>query len=182
LAPVVLVAGVGGGLAWLLHALSYGGGETLSWVAPGGVTAQVADPGLYVLWHDARAVYENRAFDHPKELPEGMKVSVVDQDSGEEVGGKPVPGLPERSGEQVRYALAKYRIPKPGPYRIVASGGAGERLLSFGSSGRDALVYAALGCAVFNLIGWGGSFAIAVIVLSRRTKMRHLLPREEEAG
>ncbi|MDI6774882.1 MAG: hypothetical protein QME60_05745 [Verrucomicrobiota bacterium] len=179
LAAAVLLAG-GGGAAWLLRAFWFCGDESVPFVAPGEIPVELPEPGLYALWHEARGTPADRLFDNPRNLPEGMTVSLIRADSGEAVESKAARGPPQRLAGGARHIVARYRVRAPGSYRVVATGGDGEWLLSFGASGGATLMLATIGGAALNALGLGGTAWIVIVVLANRAKMRHTLPDEEE--
>jgi hypothetical protein len=142
---------------------------------------QVDQPGTYLFWHDARGGYGDRAFDNPLQLPEGMTLSMIHAESGEETVIRPVRGLPEKSRGHVRCAVGRCRIERPGDYRIAVSGGDGQRLFSFGPSLTRSLVTAVVACGVLNMVGWGGALAIVILVTAERTRIQRLRPDEDAA-
>jgi len=176
LVPLLLVAGVGGGIAWLLHQFFQGGEDPIRFVAPAAIRVQVDRPGRYAIWHDAEGVHENRVFRNTPALPTNMILSVLGGPSNEVVTLEPAVALPRRIPDGVRHAVATCRIGWPGEYLVRASGGDEPRLLVFGPASSGSLLAAVVGCSLLNLIGWGGSLAVVIWVVAGRLKMKRVRP------
>ena len=175
-APIILVAGIGGGLMWLFQAMTGIPSDTIQFRTPGTIPFELANPGTYVLWHDAQAVFQGRIYNNSSDLPDDLRVSLVDVETGNEVYMRRAIGTRRLSKKHIRHTVGKFDIEKPGDYELSVAGDEQARIFAMGSSYMGKLAVAAVACAALNLVGWIGSLAIVIGVLVKRTQMKRILP------
>jgi hypothetical protein len=180
-APAVFLAGVGGGLIWLLSSMANLPSEAIPFQAPGARTFQIEYPGTYILWNEtgpARLLDGLRR--HSPPLANTLNIVLRERQSLQEIPSQRAYGRRRVSDSRSRAAGAKWSIEAAGDYELMVSGGTAELTMAFGPSNMGSLTLTAVGAAVMSLIGWAGAFATVVTVFVRRTRFRRMLPRPDE--
>jgi hypothetical protein len=180
-APVVFLAGVGGGLAWLLSSMANLPTEAIPFQVPGARTFQIEYPGTYILWNETgQARLSDGLLRNSPPLAETLAIVLRERQSLREIPKQHAYGIRRMADTRSRVAVAKWSIEAAGDYELMVSGGNGERTMAFGPSNMGSLTLVAVGAAALNLAGWAGAFAIVVAVFVRRTRFRRMLPRNDE--
>lgn len=152
-AVMVAIAGCIAGAAMAWHAVTLIT-DARQFLAPGGITIEVAAPGDYLLWHNYRTVFEGRAYSTEKSLPDGVRFHVDGPDGMVTVSG--ANGATSTMGETESVAVASFTAATPGRYGIAIGGEFQPRVFSVGP---DNLVKG------FALI-FGGASAILLAVVA----------------
>ena len=174
-APVVFLAGVGGGLAWLFIAVSNAPIELHSFRAPGRIPFQIDNPGAYILWREVRSPGLADRLSGKARDPAGQPaVSLVQKRTAATLPGRQTLGVQRLDESRRRVAIARWDVEESGDYELQVGGVLEGSTFSFGPSQMGGITAAVVGCAVLNLAGWGGAFAIVLAVFTRRTRTHRL--------
>lgn len=171
LAPLLFLAGVGGGTAVLLKKILDPPAEA-TFVAPITRTFKIKNPGSYVLSHNYKAIFNGHQFDNPPNLPESAVISL--KNSGGAINMEESWGSGSTSSTDSRKEIGRFEITEPGDYTLSISGLPEPHLITLGKSVIMGIVSTAAVCILLNLIGWFGAPAVIIIVLSQRLKNKRL--------
>ena len=124
------IAGMAVAVGLVIYAIA-SADDAKQFVVPGRHAFVVEKPGRHRVWNDHRTVFQGRTYDVPRELPEGVRISV----SG--VDGRPVEVISGGSAtstttEAERVAIASFEAANPGRYEIVVEGDFKPRVFSVG--------------------------------------------------
>lgn len=175
IAALTFVICVGGGIALFVSSILDVLPKGMQFLVPGSTTITVERAGKYVLWHDARTVYRGRVFNKPKELPDGVEISLKSRDSGERVTMESNPSMSYSSGSHQSYSIANFDIGTPGEYELVVSGDIDEMVFSFGRSRLFEIIAGIAGGVALQLIGLVGASVLAVVVFIKRVQAKRRL-------
>jgi len=121
---------------------------------PGTTRITVEEPGAYYLWNDYRTIFENKAYNSSKLVPDGVGIKIHDEKTGEQfdliAGG---PSISCHNGSRFQSSLGYVEIPRPCTIRIDVSGKCEERVFSFAPTRISTilgLVFGTLGLAILS--------------------------------
>jgi len=163
---------------WLFQAMTSIPSDAVQFSTPGSTSFELADPGPYVLSHDARAVFQGQVYDNSSDLPDRLRISLVNTDTGNEIYMRRGIGTRRLSERHVRHTVGKFDVETPGNYELSVTGDNKVRIFAMGPSYMGKLTMAAVACAGLNLVGWIGALVITMTVLVKRIHMKRLLPDE----
>lgn len=128
-AVMIAIAGCIAGVAMGWHAVALIT-DVRQFLAPGGISIEVATPGDYLLWHDYRAVFEGRVYSTEKSLPDEIRFRVDGPDGTVTVSG--ANGATSTMGETESVAVVSFPAAAPGHYHIAIEGEFPARVFSVG--------------------------------------------------
>src|SRR5579863_9850963 len=117
--PVVFVA-------YLLLSL----GDGRQFLAPGATTLDSDKPARYVLWYDHVTFFGGRAYTYPPDLPNGLRVRIVEQGSGREIPLASGFAVKQSSGTEERSSVGDFEVAGPASYRLEIMGSFEPRVFS----------------------------------------------------
>jgi len=100
-------------------------------LAPGEVQVSVTVPGDYIVWHEHRTVYQERAFNVSQAMPDGTRYRVMGPD-GRSITVEPQSGMTSEGSEGRSVSVAHFQAPISGPYRVFVEGGSEQRVMAVG--------------------------------------------------
>ena len=118
---VLFFMGIIGGPGWFVVTLVSGLTSGKYFLAPGTQTYTLECPGKYILWHAAHTFFQGKSYASPSELPHGVTIRVLNNNTREELTVEPSPGATESSGKHKKYSICSFRIEMPGQYTIEVS-------------------------------------------------------------
>jgi uncharacterized membrane protein len=152
-ASTVAIAAFG---AWLLFAPS----ERQQFLVPGRHTMQLAGAASYLIWNEYQTVFDGQSYRDAEELPQGMRLSVIDKASGERIASRSSRNVKVSDSSTKRRSVAQFRTLHAGMHEIVVEGDFPPRVFS---ASRDYFVG-----ALWRTVGIFGSaflgFAAAVAI------------------
>jgi len=174
LAPILFILGVGGGTAILIwQVLMLPPGQTFR--VPSVQTVEVTEPGTYLLWHDNRILFQGKAYNKPRYLPDQAIIHL-------EIEGREIPtqsswGATTTSGQHEKQEIGRYVLTEPGDYTLSVSGFTEEHVFSFRRSELKGIMGAAIVCGILNLMGFlSAPILIAVVMILRDRSKKNLKP------
>jgi len=169
LAPLVFILGVGGGTALLIRQVLYLPAPR-TFLVPSVQTFEVTKPGTYLLWHDYRILFQNKAYNKPPFPPDQTQIHL--RFGEREIPSESTWGTTTTSGIHEKKEIGRYALDAPGTYTLSVSGLEETHVFSFGRSGIQGIIWAAIACLFLNLLGWFGAPILIAAVLILRERSR----------
>lgn len=141
--------------AFFVLPIIFGKSDEVQFKAPGKIEFTAREAARYYLWNDYRTVYQGKSYDRPKNIPDGVHITVRDA-SGDlrfvSDGSTSVSG-----GGNDAVSIGYVDVEKAGKLTIEVSGDEDDLILSFGESRLKTIIgYVIAGLATAMLVGLVG--------------------------
>jgi hypothetical protein len=102
-------------------------------LVPGSETFAIEGPGRYYLWHDHQTLFHGTTYDHPVELPNGIRISISNS-LGDSLDWINAPSISTSQGTRSRQSIAYADVPAAGEWTVQVAGQFEPRVFSFAES------------------------------------------------
>lgn len=152
-ASTVAIAAFG---AWLLFAPS----ERQQFLVPGRHTMQLAGAASYLIWNEYQTVFDGQSYRDAEELPQGMRLSVIDKASGERIATRPSRNVKVNDSSTRRRSVVQFRTLHAGMHEIVVEGDFPPRVFSASRDYFVGAIWRTVGIFGFAFLGFAAAVAI----------------------
>jgi hypothetical protein len=139
-------------------------------VAPGSKVLELAQ-GKHVLWNDYVTMFEGRAYEAGKNLPDGAQITVTDG-SGASLSLRGASGASFRSGSRESVSVIEFEVTRPGRHEIAVRGNFAPRVFSVGPDFVWVMLCSIFGAIGSVLLGIGAGVGIAAWAFLARDRAR----------
>jgi hypothetical protein len=167
---VLFFIGTVGGPGWFIVTLVSDLTSGKYFLAPGTQTYTLECPGKYVLWHAAKTLFQGKSYSFPPELPHGVIIKVLNNNTQEELTVEPSLGATESSGNQKKYSICSFRVETPGEYTVEISNLPSNQVFMLRKSLTKHVLLTLLQSGIIGMTGGIGGFVLVILVAVRRHK------------
>ncbi|MFZ9032949.1 MAG: hypothetical protein ACO21J_03245 [Anaerohalosphaeraceae bacterium] len=101
---------------------------------PGQAMVTIEKHGRYYLWNDYHTVFESRSYSSSEELPDGLEISLLENEDGDSVEFISNQSITSSSGDSDKNSVGYFEVDEPGDYILSVFGEIEPRVCSFGKS------------------------------------------------
>ena len=167
---VLFFMGIIGGPGWFIVTLVSDLKSGKYFLAPSAQTFTLERPGKYVLWHAANTFFQGKSYTSPSELPGGVTIRVLNNNTREELTIEPSPGATESSGNHKKYSVCSFRVETPGEHTVEIRNLPSNRVFVLRKSLTKGVLITLFYSGMIGLLGGIGGPALVVFVAVRRHK------------
>jgi hypothetical protein len=154
--PLLLCA-LGGPVVFVVYLITtLGSGH--QFLAPGATTLDSDKSVKYALWYDNVTFFQGHAYTFPGDLPNGLRVRILEHGTDREVPMAKGFEVSASSGSDQRRSVGDFTLAGPGTYRIEVTGDFEQRVFSVRRSLIPGVLWALLALLLMELVGWSGAF------------------------
>jgi hypothetical protein len=168
---VLFFMGTIGAPGWFIVTLVSGFTSGEYFLAPCTQTFTLDDPGKYVLWHASKIFFQGRNYSSPPELPDGVIIKVVNNETKEGLTLKSSYGSTESSGHNKKVSVCSFLAETSGKYTIEISNLSSSQVFMLRKSQTKRVLLALLKCGLIGLIGGIGGTIVVIVVAVKRHKV-----------
>ena len=167
---VLFFIGTIGGPGWFIVTLVSELSSGKYFLAPGAQTYTLECPGKYILWHAAKTLFQGKNYSSPPELPHGVIIKVLNNNTQEELLVEASPGATESSGNQKKYSICSFRVETPGEYTVEINNLPSNQVFMLRKSLTKHVLLTLLQSGMIGMMGGVGGFVLVILVAVRRHK------------
>lgn len=123
------------------------GGGSEAFLVPGTLSLSISEPGTYYLWNDYSTFFNNRAYNNPKELPNGLELALVNVESKAKQELHVGSPIQSQNGSDKSVSIGYFQL-EPGTYELKVLGNFPEQVMSFGRWKLDGMFWKIIGIGI----------------------------------